>query len=139
MATSNFIDRVKSVLGLAPIAYTATTEVSAAAIDRTGFNTLFVIVDSGVSSGNGLTIKAYDGATSSPATAVTLTATPAVISNTAAAQTLYTFDLSGFNKYLEISVTPTTATSVIFGVEYLLADASIDPASGTAVTPLAKA
>jgi hypothetical protein len=139
MATSFYIDRMKSVLGLAPIAYTATTEVSAAAVDRTGFNTLFVIVDAGISTGNTLTLKAYDGATSTPATAVTLNGTPAVITTTAATQTFYQFDISGFNKYFKISITPSTATSVIFGVEYLLADASVDPASGTAVTPLAKA
>ena len=139
MATSFSIDRMKSVAGLAPSAHTATTEVDAAAVDRTGFNTLFVLVDAGISTGNTLTLKAYDGATSSPATAVTLTSTPAVITNTAATQTLYQFDLSGFNKYFKMSITPSTATSVIFGVEYLLADANIDPASGTAITPLAKA
>jgi hypothetical protein len=139
MATSFSIDRMKSVAGLAPAAHTATTEVDAAAVDRTGFNTLFVLVDAGISTGNTLTLKAYDGATSSPVTAVTFNATPAVITNTAATQTFYQIDLSGFNKYFKISITPSTATSVIFGVEYLLADASIDPASGTAVTPLAKA
>lgn len=139
MAIQFILDRVKSVYGLASTTLTATTETSAAAVDRTGFTAALIIVKNGVSSGNGLTLKLYDGPTSSPATAVTLNQTPVVIDTTAVGQTIYQVDLAGFNKYFKATVTPSTATSVTFDVDYVLVQANVDPASGTAVVPLAKA
>ena len=139
MATTFMLDRVKDAYALASTTLTATTETSTAAIDHTGFGSAFIIVKNGVSSGNGRTLKLYDGATSSPATAVTLNATPAVIDTTAVGQTTYQVNLAGFNQYFKATVTPSTATSVTFDVDILLCDARVDPASGTAVTPLRKA
>jgi hypothetical protein len=139
------IDRIKGAYGLAPATLTAATETFAPTgagngIDTTGFRTLLVIVKSSASSGNSLTLKMYDGATSTTATtAVTFDATPAVITTTSAAQTIYQIDLSGMNKWVQISLTPSTTTSVTFDVDFVLADARVDPASGTAVVPLRKA
>ena len=139
MAITFLLDRIKSVYGLASTTLTATTETSTAAVDRTGYGSALIIVKNGVSSGNGLTLKLYDGPTSSPATAVTLATTPVVIDTTAVGQTVYQVALAGFNKYFKATVTPSTATSVTFDVDILLGDAQVDPASGTAVIPLAKA
>jgi hypothetical protein len=139
MATSFYIDRMKSAIGLAAAAHTATTEVDSGYLDRKGFNTLFVLVNAGISTGNTLTLKLYDGATTSPATAVTLTGTPTVVDCTGATLTMYQFDLSGVNRYLKVSITASTSTSVTYAIDFLLADAANDPATGTAVTPLAKA
>ena len=132
-------DRIKSVYGLASTTLTATTETSTAAVDRTGYGYALIIVKNGVSSGNGLTIKIYEGATSSPATAVTLDSTPAVIDTTAVGQTIYQLKLDGINKYFKATVTPSTATSVTFDVDIVLGDASVNPAGGTAATILRKA
>lgn len=134
-----FLDRIKSVYGLASTTLTATTETSAAAVDRLGFNSALIIVKNGVSSGNTLTLKLYDGATSSPATAVSAEVTIPTVDCTAVGQTIYQVDLSGFNRYFKATVTPGTATSVTFDVDYVLCDARVDPASGTAVVPVRKA
>jgi hypothetical protein len=136
-----FLDRIKSVYALASTTLTATTETSTAAVARTGYTSALVIVKNGVSAGNTLTLKLYDGATSSPVTAVTLNGTPVVIDCTAVGQTLYQIDLNGFNAYFKATVTPSTSTSVTFDVDILLVDAILDPGAGTgsAVTPLAKA
>ena len=139
MAITFIGDRVKSVYGLASTTLTATTETSTAAVDRTGFNYALVIVKNGVSTGNTLVFKLYDGATSSPATAVTLDVASVAADCTAVGQTIYQVDLSGLNKYFKATITPSTATSVTFDVDIVLCDARVDPASGTAVIPLRKA
>lgn len=148
MATSFYLDRFKGLLGYYPQSHTGSTAVTTAAIDRLGFNSAIVTVNYAVSTSNPsvatLTLSAVDGADTSPATAVTFNATPTVINakTTAGAQT-YQIDLSGFNRYFKISMTPGftggTSPDIVAGVSVLLVDAAIDPASGTAVTPLAKA
>ena len=145
--TTFFLDRIKSVLGYYPQAHSGTTAVTTAAIDRQGFRSAIVIVNSGATSSDPsvatLTLSAVDGSTSSPATAVTFNATPAVIDATAAKQTMYQIDLSGFNRYFKLSLTPAftggTTPAITAGVSLILCDAAVDPASGTAVTPLRKA
>lgn len=140
MATSFMVDRVKKVLGLAPADFTGTTPASTAVIDRTGFNTAFILVSNSAGTSGTLTLTFFEGTGSTAATAVTLNATPAVITADAAALSLYTLDLSGFNKNFKVTVTPALSTNHSYvSVDVLLADASIDPASGTAVTPLRKA
>lgn len=147
MLASFFADRLKALLGFYPQSFTGTTAVDSAAIDRKGFNTAFVIVNNAAATGGPsaatLTLTFSDGATSSPATAVTLNATPAVIDASAAACTMYTVDLSGFNRYFKATLTPAftagTAPADVAGMSILLSDAQINPATGTAVTPLAKA
>jgi hypothetical protein len=133
------IDRIKDVYALASTTLTATTETSTAAVDHTGFRTALITVKNGVSSGNTLTFKMYEGATSSPTTAITFDATPATIDTTAVGQTTYQVDLSGFNKYFKATITPSAATSVTFDANIILADDRVNPASGTAVVPLRKA
>ena len=140
--TSFFIDRINPILGLTPAAVTSTSAVPSAVVDRKGANTAFIAIDSGVSSGNSLTLTLFEGSVAGTAsTAVTLNATPAVISTTAAAFTVYQVNLEGFNRYIKAVITPSTATSVTFGINFIFADYNNDPALGigNAVTPLAKA
>ena len=141
MSTSYFIDRVSGVLGLTPAAVTSTSAVPSAVVDRKGFQTAFIAVDSGISAGNGLTLTLFEGSVAgTAATAVTLQALPAVISTTAAAYTVYQVNLEGFNRYIKAVITPSTATSVTFGINFIFADSNNDPALGigNAVTPLSK-
>jgi hypothetical protein len=138
------LDRIKGVFGLAPATLTAATETFAPTgagngIDRTGFRSLLIIVKNSASSTNTLTLKMYDGATSTTATtAITFETSPTAIDCTSAGQTIYQVDLSGMNKYVQVSLTPLNTTSVVFDVDFVLCDAKINPATGTAVTPLRK-
>ena len=139
MAISFQLDRMKSVYGLASTTLTAKTETSTAAVDRSGYNSALIIVKNGVSSGNSLVLKMYDGATSSPTDAITFNVSPSAIVTTAVGQTIFQVDLSGFNKYFKATITPAETTSVVFDVDIILCDAVKNPGSGTAVTPLRKA
>ena len=146
--TTFFLDRFKSVLGYYPQSHSGTTAVTSAAIDRKGFRSAIVSVNYAATTSDPsvatLTLSAVDGADTSPATAVTFNATPTVIDakTTANVQT-YQIDLSGFNRYFKISMTPAftggTDPSIVAGLSVILCDAAVDPASGTAVTPLRKA
>ena len=146
--TTFFLDRFKSVLGYYPQSHAGTTAVTSAAIDRLGFRSAIVIVNYAATTSDPsaatLTFSAVDGADTSPATAVTFNATPAVINaKTTAGVYAYQIDLSGFNRYFKISMTPAftggTDPSIVAGMTVILCDAAVDPASGTAVTPLRKA
>jgi len=136
MITFN-LDRCKGVAGIPAAAYT--TAQTSAVIDRTGYGSAIVTLLAGASSGNTLTLTMFDGDGSTAATAVTLNATPAVVTTTAATYTTYQFDLSGMNKNIKFVVTPGNGTSCVYALSALLGDASVDPGSGTAVTPLRKA
>jgi hypothetical protein len=143
--TTFALDRIKGVYGLAPATLTSATETFAPTgagngIDTTGFRSLLIIVKNSASSTNTLTLKLYDGATSTTATtAVAFETSPTAINCTAVGQTVFQVDLSGMNKYVQASITPLNTTSVVFDVDFVLADARIDPATGTAVVPLRKA
>jgi len=131
------LDRYKGNAGITPAAYTSAQ--SSAVIDRTGYNSAIVTLPAGISTGNTLTLTVLEGTGSTAATAVTLSATPAVVDTTGATYTTYQFDLSGMNKNIKFTVTPGTSTSCVYGLSVLLFDARVDPGSGTAVTPLRKA
>jgi len=144
---SFYVDRVLHKQGFAPSSFSGTTAVPTAAIDRLGFNTAFVIVDNAAASGTPtavtFTLTFLDGATDSPATAVTLASAPAAYSVLAAGCAMYTVDLTGFNRYFKAVLTPAftggTVPAVVASCAIVLADSRVDPASGTAVTPLRKA
>ena len=144
---SFYADRVLHKQGFAPSSFSGTTAVETAAIDRLGFNTAFIIFDNAAATGTptavAITMTFADGATSSPATAVTFAVNPAVVNALAAGCVMYTFDLSNFNRYFKMVATPAftdgTAPAVIGACAIILADSRVDPASGTAVVPLKKA
>ena len=144
---SFYADRVLHKQGFVPTSFSGTTAVDTAAIDRLGFNTAFILIDNAAASGTPtavtFTLTFSDGATSSPATAVTLSAAPAAYSVLAAGCAMYTVDLSNFNRYFKATVTPAftegTEPAVVASCALVLADSRVDPASGTAVIPLKKA
>ena len=137
MSISFNLDRCKGVIAIAAGAYT--TAQTGAVIDRTGYNSAILSLPAGASSGNTLTLTMFEGDGSTAATAVTLSATPAVVTTTAATFTTYQLDLSGMNKNIKFVVTPGNSTSCAYALSVLLFDARVDPGSGTAVTPLRKA
>jgi hypothetical protein len=134
------LDRGKVVHGLASTGFTGTTPHDTAAIDRLGFNSALIILNYSAGTSGTITPTFYDGATSSPADAVTLETAAAAINVASAGSTIMQVDLSGFNRYFKVTLTPAlggntsniTATVILF-------DAVSDPGSGTAVTPLRKA
>ena len=140
MLTTFIGDRIKGVLGVTSAAVTSTSAIATAIIDRLGFNTVILAVATGASSGNSVTVALFEGtASDTAATAVTLNGTPAVITTTAAAYTLYQFDVSGCQRYIKVTLTPGTTTSLMIGANFILGDAVNNPGSGTAVSILAKA
>jgi len=113
-------------------------------IDRLGYDSAIVAVQYGIASAgtvNTLTLSVVEGATTSPATAVTLSATPVVPDSTAAAGIeYYNFDLRGMNRYIKFTVTPaaTGGGSTNAGATIILGDKNVGPVP-SAVTVFKKA
>jgi hypothetical protein len=136
------VDKQKNVIGFANQSMTGTTAVSTAAINRQGYSSALIFVDNSAGTSGTLTLTFVEGATSSPVTPVALNATPAVINAATAQSNMYTVDLSGFNQYFEVTVTPALgANTSLVGCHIVLVDAILHPGAGTgnAVTPIAKA
>lgn len=140
MLTTFIGDRVKAVLGMAPTDFTSTTSADTAAIQRHGYNTALILVSNSAGTSGTLTLTFFDGANSSPVTAVTFDTTPAVINAAAAGLNLYTVNLSGFNDYFKITVTPALSSNHSYvSVDVLLGDAYKDPAAASVATIYSKA
>ncbi len=112
------------------VAITTTT----ATIDRLGFNSAILLVSitpTDVTSGT-LTSVLYEGATSSPATAVTLSTTMVVTWASVTTNTIGAFfiDLTGINRYFKVITTAafstSSATSTI-SCSWLLCDPETNP------------
>ncbi len=139
---SFFLDRLLPKQGFVPQSLTDTA-VDTAAIDRTGFGSAVIKVSNAIGvdvAAGTIAVDIFEGASSSPATAVTLESAISDIDVTAAGYNYYFLDLSGMNKYFKVTVTPDlTATeggtaSVDVAVDVILCDANADPASGSAKT-----
>ena len=147
MAITFMLDRVKAAGNIAPQSFSGTTAVSSSNVVRKGFGSAYVVVSNAAASGTPttatLTLSFVDGATTSPATAVTLVSSPAAIDCSAAGYNIYQVDLSGFNGNFKAVLTPAftggTTPAIVANAVVILCDAAVDPASGTAVTPLRKA
>lgn len=141
------LDRIKKAGYFAIQSLSGTTAASTSNIARAGFQSAIVLVENAAASGSPsaatLTLSFVDGATTSPATAVTLESAPTAIDVTSAGYNMYQVDISGFNTNFKAVVTPAftggSSPAVNASCVVLLTDAAVDPASGTGVVPLRKA
>lgn len=142
------LDRIKVVAGLCPTDMTSTTPASTTYIDRRGYNSALVCISNSAGTSGTLTQTFFDGATTSPTTAVTLDSTPAVLTIDEAGYNVYQIDLRGFNRYFKVTMTPALSSNHSYvSCDVILMDAEVNPASayssttgyGTAATILKKA
>ena len=118
-------------LVIAPVASSADTPVVSAVIDRLGYNSLLVVINSAAATGGTVTLtpSIVEGDSTSPVTAVTLNTTCAIHDCAAAGAELYQFDLEGMNRYIKITVTPVHGSSgtATFSCSAILGSPRLDP------------
>lgn len=152
------LQRVRGVHGKSPVASSGTTGVDSAAINRLGTNgamarsALIVITSKAATQSGGTTPSAatltptiYEGATSSPATLVTMKSALPAHDALADATSIYHVNLEGMNQYFKVTATPAvteggggSAGTMTFSMAIILGDMDINP-EATAATVYEKA
>jgi hypothetical protein len=114
----------------------STTAHVSAAIDRLGFNTLYAALSqvgaTGVNTAHYTTVHVYEEATNTGTYTVKNSATDTISSTftTSSAQTAGEFvDLSGYDRYIKLYITPSAAVSntVTVSLAAILGDAEVEP------------
>ncbi len=132
------LQRVRAVLAYAPKTTVTNTAVDSVVIDRLGSNgalarsALLLISNLAATVGTvTITPTLFDGATSSPATAVTLKTALPTHDCVADSVEAYQLDLEGFNRYFKVTFTPVPGSSgvSVFSASVVLGDMDIVPAA----------
>jgi hypothetical protein len=126
--------------------YSGTTAKAGEVIDFKGYQSAILSVNYAAASGSPtaatLTVTMAEGATSSPATAVTFNTTPAAIDVTSAGITEYHIDLRPFLRYGKFTITPAftagTSPACLASATIVLGDKNVEPVP-SAVTIYKKA
>lgn len=135
---SKLIEQVvgRAALNGEAISAGSTSAHVSAAIDRKGFNSLYInmqqIGATGVNTAHYTTVHVYEEATNTGTYTIKNSATDTISSTftTSSAQTVGEFvDLSGYDRYIKLYVTPNAAVSntVTVSLAAILGDAEIEP------------
>ncbi len=118
-----------------PNAYSGTTAKAGEVIDCQGYQSAIVSINyaaaSGTPSAASLTLSMVEGATSSPATAVTIAPAVSAIDCLTAGVTNYHFDLRPFKRYVKFTLTPAftsgTTPGIVAAATITMGDKNVEP------------
>lgn len=115
--------------------YSGTTAKAGEVIDCKGYQSAIVAINNAAASGSPsaatLTLSMAEGATNSPATAVTISPAVSAFSCLTAGLTMYQFDLRPFKRYVKFTLTPAftggSSPKILAGATITLGDKNVEP------------